>query len=107
MEIRYKNTKIEKLINNEAKLQKKYGEQAKNKIKQRMQELDAAENLADMPPAAKTHPNEPKNKGKFSVDILKHQHSLRLLFYADGEFDLNNITSITIINIHEISKIHS
>ena len=107
MDVSYRSTKLEKLLNTGSELIKKYGEQAANKIIQRMQELDAAETLNDMPPAARTHPYEPKNNGKFSVDILKHKHSLRLLFYAEGEFDLLDKTTIKKIRIDKIIKIHS
>lgn len=107
MEISYKTKKLEKLLKNDSELIKKYGDKATNKIVQRMQELDAAENLSDMPPAARTHPYKPKNSGKFSVDILKHKHSLRLLFHAKETSDFLDRTNINKVEILEIVKIHS
>lgn len=107
MNIGYKNSKLEKTISSHVLLQKQYGMEAAKKIIQRMQELDAARCLTDLPPAARAHPHEPKNKEIFSVDILKHKHSMRLLFVPVGEYDISDYSTITDIQIQEIIKIHS
>lgn len=107
MEISYRNSRLENLLNTGSELIKKYGKQAAENIVQRMQELDAAPTLSDLPPAIRPHPHEPKKDGKFTVDVLKHKHPLRLLFYAEGEFDLSDKTTIKKIRIDRIIKIHS
>jgi proteic killer suppression protein len=107
MKITYRTTKIKKLLTETKKLKKKYDDQVIKKIVQRMSELDAAETLDDLPPAARAHPREPKSSGMFQVDILKHQHPLRLLFSADGEYDLEDRKTIKAIVIEKIIKTHS
>lgn len=107
MEIFYGSTKLEKLLTDYKKLVKKYGEQAAVNIIQRMNELNSADNLTLLPPAARVHPREPRNQALFSVDVLKHKHPLRLLFHAEGEFDLSNYKTIIKIRIDKIEQIHS
>jgi proteic killer suppression protein len=107
MQILYKNRQLERLLTDFSALRKKYGGQAAEKIMQRISELDAAESLDDMPKSARTHPHKPTQMGKFSVDILKHKHPLRLLFYAEGDYKLEDRSTIKIIRIDEIAEIHS
>jgi proteic killer suppression protein len=107
MKIRYRTTKIKKLLTETKKLKKKYNDQVIRKIAQRMSELDAAETLDDLPPAARVHPREPKKYGMFQVDIMKHRHCLRLLFSADGDYDLSDRRTIKAVIIEKIIKTHS
>ena len=107
MQIHYKDSKIKKLLTDEWKMKKKFGEQATDKIIQRMQELDASENIMDLPPAARAHPHEPKHKEIFSVDILKHKHSMRLLIKPFGEYNITDYKTIKEIEIQNVIKIHS
>ena len=106
MQISY-TKKWRKLLTDHKKLIKKYGIQAADKITQRLQDLDAAESLDEMPPAARAHPYEPKTEGLFSVDILKHKHPLRLIFWVQGECDFSNPSTIKQILIKDIRKTHS
>ena len=107
MEISYQTTRCKKLFGNDAALRKKYGDQIANKVTQRLQELDAADTMADLPPHIRPHPYEPKYEEKFSIDILKHQHPTRLLFRPTGIYDLEDYATVTSIQIIEIVKIHS
>lgn len=107
MLITYRNQKLKKLLKNHTALVKKYGIQVAEKTMQRMNELDSAITLADLPPAVRPHPYQPKNLGKFSVDINKHKHPLRLLFYAVEPFDILDYSTIKNIKIDRIEKLHS
>lgn len=104
MYITYASKKLKKLLTNKSKLQQKYGQQMAAIITQRMAEIDAADNLSLMPPAARVHPREPKDKGLFSVDILKHNHPTRLIIMATGSYDLAFNATIVSVEIQEINK---
>ena len=108
MQIHYKNKKIEKLLTSEEKLRKKFGKQVSEKVIQRMNEIDAAENLVvliKLP--ARAHPHEPKKLEIFSIDILKHKHSTRLLIKPYGEYNIEDYLTIKEVEIQEITKNHS
>lgn len=107
MKIYYKDNKIEKLLSDRKNLVKKFGDQAADKIIMRMQELDAANTLIDLPPQTRPHPHEPKSKEIFSIDILKHQHPLRMLIKPSDEYDIENYITIVAVEVQRITKIHS
>lgn len=107
MQISYQNSKLEKTLSSDVLLLKKYGEQVTGRIIQRLQELDAADCLADLPPHIRPHPHEPKQEEIFSIDILKHKHSTRLLFRPVGTYNIEDYVTITSIQVIEIIKIHS
>lgn len=107
MIVKYKKKKLKKLMESRKMLIKKYGQQSAYKINQRVRELEAAECLEDLPPTARIHPYEPKEKGRFSIDILKHKHPIRMIIAAQGDFDLAHKKTIKRIQIEEIKKTHS
>ncbi len=107
MKISYKTKKLEKLLSDFSALRKKYGEEIARKIDQRLSELAAADNLSGLPRSARAHPLQPKSEARFSVDLSKHKHPTRLLFYADEEFDLEDYSSIKAVTIESVSKTHS
>ncbi len=107
MKISFKSKKIEKLLSNEKNLVKEYGSQAAGKIIQRLGELDAAPCIMDLPLAARPHPHDPKSSEIFSVDILKHQHPLRLLFKPLGNYEISDYQSIFAVEVQGVKKIHS
>lgn len=103
MEIHYKTNKLEKLFADTKALVKKYGVQATAKISQRLKEFKAADCLADLPPAARAHPWDPKEDEVFSVDVLKHKHSTRMLIKPAGKkYDIKDYGTITEIEIQSI-----
>lgn len=83
MEISYKNKKLEKQLTEPKELQKKFGELAR-KIKQRLQELSAAENLAVMRtiPAARCHELKGSREGELAVDVSVNY---RIIFQPNQE----------------------
>lgn len=107
MQISYQNTKLEKTLSSDVLLLRKYGEQVASRITQRLQELDAADSLADLPPHIRPHPHEPKHEEIFSIDIFKHQHPTRLLFRPIDTYDIADYETVTSIQVIEIIKIHS
>ncbi len=107
MKITYKNKKEEIFYSDFRSLNQKHGKQVAERIIQRINELDAAECILDLPPIARTHPYEPKNEGIFSIDLLKHKHSVRLFIQVDCDFDINNYKTIKQVKILKIKKIHS
>ena len=107
MKISYQSTKLENILRSYGEIQKKHGDEVAKKTIRRLQELDAADSLADLPIHIRPHPHEPKQDEIFSVDIQKHKHSTRLLFKPIGEYDITDYSTIKSIEIIEIKKLHS
>jgi len=108
MEIKYSSNRLEKSVSSPKEIVKNYGTRAK-KVKQRLDELKAAANLAVMMtiPAADCHELDGNRKGQFAVQISGNH---RIIFLADqatltikenGQTDFTAITIIEILNIGE------
>lgn len=104
MEITFKTNKLEKQLTNSSETLKTYGSNAK-KILQRIAELSAANNLAEMVflPAARCHELKGNRKGEIAVDIIKND---RIVFIPnhdplplkdDSGLDWSLVTDIEII----------
>lgn len=88
-------------------MKREWGDQSARKVAQRLQELEAAESLADMRllPAARCHELAGDRKGQLSVEV----HSgLRLVFEPDhnpiprrpqGGLDLERVEAVTVIEV--------
>lgn len=107
MKIHYKNKKIEDLLNIDNELRKKFCKNHSNKILQRMFEIDAADNINNLPPAAQVYLYETENKEMLSINISKRAHTIRLLVKPFGEYDIADYKTITEVEIQEILKTHS
>lgn len=83
MQINYKTKKLKNSLTDERKLIREYGQIAK-KLKQRREELKAAENLKDISllPSLRLHPYKGSRKGEWSIDI---KDNWRLIFEIDQE----------------------
>ena len=68
-----------------------------------MNELEAAPTLAEMPPAARTHPLTQDRQGQFAV-WLKHPY--RLVFEPVDSETPNDPHTIKSINIIEVTDYH-
>lgn len=97
--------KLSKLCSSEKEMVKEYGPACAKKLKQRLNELEAAPNMALIPPFARCHPLTGNHKGKYAIDL---EHPKRLLFEPDfeesglsesGEIILSQIKAIVIIAI--------
>jgi hypothetical protein len=95
MRVTYKLRQHEKLISNPKKLFSEFGE-CSRKIRQRIEELLAADNLSLMPPHARTHPLSGNYQGMFGIKIT---HNERMMIQPIGSFDLKDIKTIVEIEI--------
>lgn len=107
MVIYFHTSKLQKLCSTERAAVQKFGPASAKKLMQRLQELDAAESLADIArvPPPRCHELTGNRKEQLSVDL---QHPYRLLFIpandpvpktADGGLDWEKVTEIEIIEI--------
>lgn len=107
MVIYFHTTKLQKTCSEERLAVTKYGPARARKLMQRLQELEAAENLADIArvPPPRCHELAGDHAGQLSVDL---QHPYRLLFIPandpvphreDGGLDWNKVTEVEIIGI--------
>ena len=108
MEIVFASRKLEKIFTDDSQLKREYGQMAK-KIKQRLLELSAAENLAVMHtlPAANCHELTGDLDGSLAVDVSKNW---RMLFTPNhdpvpelpgGGLDWNNVVSVCVEGIED------
>ena len=108
MQINYRPKKINKTVEYPKSIAKNYGSMAK-KVKQRLEELKAAENLEVIRklPAARCHELKENLKGKLAVDVSGNH---RIIFEPDhdspprkpdGGLDWSLVTKITILAIGE------
>jgi proteic killer suppression protein len=108
MKLSYKTKKLEKSLTTDKGLAKGYGTLAK-KVKMRMQQLTALDNLwaVSRLPALRLHPYKGDRKNLWSIDI---QENWRILFQInqdpvptleDGGVDLKAITIIKIETVED------
>jgi proteic killer suppression protein len=104
VEVTFETEKEARLYNNRAMLDRTYGTACAKKIRQRLQELEAAETLADMV-FGRPHELKGGRAGQVSVDLV---HPLRLIFRptaqpppmrTDGGLDRSKVKSVTIIEV--------
>ncbi len=107
MLIFFKTKKLQKICSESASAQKHLGTKGSHKLKQRMMELKAAQNLDDISrlPPARCHELTGDRAGQLSVDL---EHPYRLLFIVadnpnpkkeSGGLDWEGVTEIEIIAI--------
>lgn len=109
MDIIFNSGKQEKLFNNHKSLIREYGEQQAQRIRRRLDEIRAAETLADLRtlPQARCHELTGNRAGQLSVDVV---HPYRLIFVpahdpiplkADGGLDWTRVTAVQIIGVED------
>lgn len=107
MEIYFRNTKLAKVMNEEARLKKEYGAKNAKQIRLRLAVLSASVSLSDVPtvPPDRRHQLSGDYKGCFAVD---GEHPFRVIFEPahdplpqkpDGGLDLQKVTAITILDV--------
>lgn len=107
MVVYFHTLKLQKSCCTEREAVRTYGAPLARKLMQRLQELDAADTLADIGrvPPPRCHELKGELAGQLSVDL---QHPYRLLFIpandpvprlADGGLDWNRVTEIEIIGV--------
>jgi proteic killer suppression protein len=109
MIITFSDRKLEKELNNETRLIKRWGPEQAKKIKMRLTELTAAENLEDMKtlPQARAHELSGNRSGQISLDV---KHPYRLLIISDheetprkkdGGLDWKMVTRIKVVGVKD------
>lgn len=107
MVISFASSQLQKLCNSEKVMQKKLGAPMAEKLQQRLAELQAADNLADISrlPPPRCHELKQDRQGDLAVDLV---HPNRLIFRpdhdpipakADGGLDWAQVTRIVIVEI--------
>ncbi|HRJ73128.1 MAG TPA: hypothetical protein PLS03_12965 [Terrimicrobiaceae bacterium] len=107
MQIFFRSSKLEKSCNSEKQMLKTHGAARTRKLKQRLMELSAADNLAHISkvPPPRCHELTANRKGQLSVDL---DHPYRLIFIPandplprkeDGGLNWDEVTEIEIIEI--------
>lgn len=107
MVVYFHTLKLQKSCCTEREAVRTHGAPLARKLMQRLQELDAADTLADIGrvPPPRCHELKGELAGQLSVDL---QHPYRLLFIpandpvprlADGGLDWNRVTEIEIIGV--------
>jgi len=109
LDILFADKKLEKTCNDHRQLQKVYGEKRARKLHQRLDELRAADVLADIShlPPPRMHQLVGNRERQFSVDL---DHPYRLIFSVadnpvplrdDGGIDLSKVTAILIQGVED------
>ena len=103
MEVSFRTTKLAKQVTSDKELCRKFGTDNAYKIRQRLNELEAAASLEDIKklPQTRLHPLTGNREGQFSVDV---KQPYRLIFTPQGEFDLKRYETVKKIEIVLLSE---
>lgn len=108
MDISFRDPKFGRTCNDSTKLRKKFGDEQARRIRQRLDELAAAENLEAfkfLP--GRCHELVGDRKGELSLDLV---HPYRLIFVAngqppptkkDGGLDWRLVTTVEILKVDD------
>lgn len=105
MEIDFLNEKLKKLCNDAKHAKVKLGELSAKKLLQRLCDIDASNNVQELPPLGNPHPLKGERLGEFAISL---HGGCRLVFVPnhnpiptknDVGLDWSCVTSITIIEI--------
>ena len=108
MIVKFQNPKFQKECNNTRKLQKRQGDRRAKKIRQRLDDLKAAETLETMKSLpGRCHELRGDHSGQLSLDL---DHPWRLIFAPDDDppslkdddgIDWKNVKTVKIIGIED------
>ncbi len=101
MRLEFTSNKLKRNCENFESLKASYGKDSARKIFQRMQELEAADSLKELPINASAHKLIGDKKGQFAVDI---KQPFRIIFEPIDDFDIEDIGSIKAVRILELSE---
>ena len=104
MEISYSSKKLEKILKDDRLLHKYYSNDYQ-RIKNRISEIKAANNLSEIPetPPPRRHKLYGDYKGCWGIDYSKND---RIIIRPVGEFDINDLSSIDTVEIVELEDYH-
>lgn len=114
MDIRFKNSQLEKLCTNPAKARKKFGAETAQMLANRLRRFKAAESLQDINArATNLHALSGDRKGCFAVNLDKKNRLVFMPILSDEDEAAGKIAtapenyrSIRIIEIQEIGDYH-
>lgn len=104
MIINYSSKKLEKKLT-DSRLLKKYYSNDYNRIRNRLSEMAAANNLSEIPeyPPPRRHKLSGDLKGCWGIDYSPND---RFIIRPVGKFDINDISSIVEIEIVDMEDYH-
>ncbi|MBO5143664.1 MAG: plasmid maintenance system killer protein [Clostridia bacterium] len=104
MIVHFSNGKLEKKLCN-IRLLKKYYSNDYQKISNRLSEMRAANNLSEIPevPPPRRHKLSNNLKDCWGIDYSKND---RIIIRPCGEYDINDLTTITEIEIIDLEDYH-
>lgn len=104
MKIHYNSVKLEKILTDLRLLKKFYGKDH-IKISHRLSELRVANNLNEIPdvPPPRRHKLSSNYKDCWGIDYSKNY---RIILRPIGKFDINDLTSITEVEIVDMEDYH-
>lgn len=109
MDIIFTSQKFAKIVNDQRSLVREYGDRQAGRIRRRLDELRAADNLEDLRflPQARCHELTGDRAGQLSVDLV---HPYRLIFAPadepppvkrDGGLDWSRVTAVLVIGVED------
>lgn len=101
MEVRFKSDKEQTFYEDAKALQKKFGKRMADKIVQRIDDLEAANNPQALPQSARWHEHQGTRSGLYSLDLI---HPFRLIVRPVGEFA--SYVEIEAVEIFEVYNSH-
>jgi len=104
MKLNYSSTKQEKILTDLRLLKKYYGND-QIKISNRLSELRAANNLNEIPevPPPRRHKLSGQYRECWGIDYSRND---RIIIQPTGEYDINDLTSITEVLIINLEDYH-
>lgn len=104
MKINYTSNRLEKILSNRRQIQKHYTK-IYTKLVTRLSELQVANNLAEISsaPPPRRHKLSENFDGCWGIDVSKNY---RLIIRPSGNYNIDDLTTITEITIEDISDYH-
>ena len=99
MQIKYKNTKIEKVCSNASKAEKTYGERIAEKIQMRIDQIKASDTIDYLINyrIGRCHSLTGDRDGQYAMDLV---HPLRLIFTVDKSSCIQVAEIVDITDYH-------
>ena len=104
MVITFATASLRKLVNDKGKLVRRFGKECADLIRRRLDDMDAAENLAAMKKVhQRTHPMTGNLKGLISMDV---KHPKRLLVrplngFVGAGANWERVTAVEVVDIRD------
>lgn len=104
MNISFSSKRLQKILTEERLLKKYYSNYYKN-IKSRLTEIYAANSLNEIPnvPPPRRHKLTGDKNNMWGIDYSKNR---RIVISPDGNYDINNLSTITSIVIETLEDYH-